>query len=126
MDSKSSPAEPGPQALRLRDWLSCLHAAEHAGSPWTRAPGPATPALRVGKGARHNVTTRAGIGKDLPPSLPRTSTSYCDDDFPLGVYILPILTEEKGLDNVALAQLEASVERSGTFTRDLPGSDAFH
>ena len=39
---------------------------------------------------------------------------------------LPILTEEKGLDTVALAQLEASAERSGTFTRDLPGSDAFH
>ena len=39
---------------------------------------------------------------------------------------LPILTEEKGLVTVALAQLEASAERSGTFTRDLPGSHAFH
>ena len=46
--------------------------------------------------------------------------------FALGVYFLPILTEEKGLDSAALAQLEASAERSGTFTRDLPGSDAFH
>ena len=46
--------------------------------------------------------------------------------FALGVYFLPILTEEKGLDTAALAQLEASAERSGTFTRDLPGSDAFH
>ena len=46
--------------------------------------------------------------------------------FALGVYFLPILTEEKGLDTVALAQLEASAERSGTFTRYLPGSDAFH
>lgn len=46
--------------------------------------------------------------------------------FALGVYFLPILTEEKGLDSSALAQLEASAERSGTFTRDLPGSDAFH
>ena len=46
--------------------------------------------------------------------------------FALGVYFLPILTEEKGLDIAALAQLEASAERSGTFTRDLPGSDAFH
>ena len=45
--------------------------------------------------------------------------------FALGVYFLPILTEEKGLDTAALAQLEASAERSGTFTRDLPGSDAF-
>ena len=42
--------------------------------------------------------------------------------FALGVCFLPILTEEKGLNTVALAQLE----RSGTFTRDLPGSDAFH
>ena len=46
--------------------------------------------------------------------------------FALGVYILPILTEEKGLDTAALAQLEASPERSGTFTTDIPGSDAFH
>lgn len=46
--------------------------------------------------------------------------------FALGVYFLPILTEEKGLDSTALAQLEASAERSGAFTRDLPGSDAFH
>jgi len=46
--------------------------------------------------------------------------------FALGVYFLPILTEEKGLDSTALAQLEASAERSGTFARDLPGSDAFH
>ena len=36
------------------------------------------------------------------------------------------LDRGKGLDTVALAQLEASAERSGTFTRDLPGSDAFH
>ncbi|MGC6454046.1 MAG: DM13 domain-containing protein [Candidatus Puniceispirillaceae bacterium] len=46
--------------------------------------------------------------------------------FALGVYFLPILTAEDGLDTAALAQLEASAERSGTFTRDLPGSDAFH
>ncbi len=50
---------------------------------------------------------------------------FCDG-LRAGVYFLPILTEEKGLDNAALAQLEASAERSGTFTRDLPGSDAFH
>ncbi len=46
--------------------------------------------------------------------------------FAPGVYILPILTEEKGLDTAALAQIELSAERSGTFTGDLPGSDAFH
>ena len=46
--------------------------------------------------------------------------------FALGVYFLPILTEEKGIDSAALAQLEASAEWSGTFTRALPGSDAFH
>ena len=46
--------------------------------------------------------------------------------FALGVYFLPILTEEKGLDTVALAQLEASAEQSVAFTRDLPRSDVFH
>ena len=43
-----------------------------------------------------------------------------------GVYFLPILTAEDGLDRTALAQLEASAERSGVFSRDLAGSDAFH
>ncbi|MEC8309324.1 MAG: DM13 domain-containing protein [Pseudomonadota bacterium] len=46
--------------------------------------------------------------------------------FGLGVYFLPILTAEDGLDRTALAQLEASAERSGVFSRDLTGSDAFH
>ena len=46
--------------------------------------------------------------------------------FALGVYFLPTLTEEKGLDTAGLAQLEASAKRSGTLTRNLPGSDAFH
>ena len=46
--------------------------------------------------------------------------------FGLGVYFLPILTAEKGLDSDVLIELQASAERSGTFTRDLPGSDAFH
>ena len=46
--------------------------------------------------------------------------------FGLGVYFLPILTAEKGLDSDVLIELQASAERSGTFTRDLLGSDAFH
>ena len=46
--------------------------------------------------------------------------------FALGVYFLPILTAKDGLDGAALARLEASAERSGVFTRDLAGSDAFH
>ena len=46
--------------------------------------------------------------------------------FALGAHFLPILTEEKGLDTAALAQLEASAERNGTITRDLPSSDAFY
>ena len=46
--------------------------------------------------------------------------------FALAVYFLPILTEQKELDTAAIAQLEASAERSGNFTRDIPGSDAFH
>ena len=32
----------------------------------------------------------------------------------IGLYFLQILTEEKGVDTVALPQLEASAERSGT------------
>ncbi|MGC6537533.1 MAG: DM13 domain-containing protein [Candidatus Puniceispirillaceae bacterium] len=46
--------------------------------------------------------------------------------FGLGVYLLPILTAEKGLDDAALASLSASVERQGQFVRDLQDSDAFH
>ena len=46
--------------------------------------------------------------------------------YAFGVYFLPILTEETRLDTDALAQFEASAERSGTFSRDLPGSNAFH
>lgn len=46
--------------------------------------------------------------------------------FGLGVYFLPILTAEKGLDTAAIAQLEQTIERSGTFTRDLQDSDALH
>jgi len=49
--------------------------------------------------------------------------------FGLGVYFLPILTAEEGLSQAELSHLkqEAAVSlRTGTFTRDLPGSDAFH
>lgn len=46
--------------------------------------------------------------------------------FGLGVYFLPILTAEKGLDDVTIASLQQSIERTGTFVRDLEDSDAFH
>ena len=46
--------------------------------------------------------------------------------FGLGVYFLPILTAEKGLDDAAIAELAQSIERSGVFVRDLADSDAFH
>ena len=46
--------------------------------------------------------------------------------FGLGVYFLPILTAEKGLDDAALASLSSSIERQGEFVRDLADSDAFH
>ena len=46
--------------------------------------------------------------------------------FGLGVYFLSIPNVEEGLDEAALASLQASIERSGTFQRDLPGLDAFH
>ena len=46
--------------------------------------------------------------------------------FGLGVYFLPILTAEKGLDTVAIEALSQSTLRQGTFIRDLPGSDGLH
>ena len=44
----------------------------------------------------------------------------------LGVYFPADPDREKGHNTAALAQLEASTERSGTSARDLPGSDAFN
>ncbi len=46
--------------------------------------------------------------------------------FAAGVYYLPILTAEAGLDQRAVRALEGSATRSGYFYRDLPGSDALH
>jgi hypothetical protein len=46
--------------------------------------------------------------------------------FGLGVYFLPILTAEKGLDTVAIETLSQSDLWQGTFIRDLPGSDGLH
>jgi hypothetical protein len=46
--------------------------------------------------------------------------------FMLGIYFLPILTAEKGLDEQTLAARQNSAERVGVFTRDLAGSDRFH
>lgn len=46
--------------------------------------------------------------------------------FTLGIYTLPILTAEKGLNEAEIAGLKVSVKRSGSFVRDLEGSDIFH
>ena len=46
--------------------------------------------------------------------------------FGLGVYFLPILTAEKGLDTAAIEALSQCALRQGTFIRDLPGSDGLH
>ena len=46
--------------------------------------------------------------------------------FALGIYTLPILTAEKGLNEAEIAGLKVSVKRSGSFVRDLEGSDIFH
>ena len=46
--------------------------------------------------------------------------------FMLGVYFLPILTAEQGLDEQSLAARQNSAERIGVFSRDLAGSDRFH
>ena len=46
--------------------------------------------------------------------------------FGLGVYFLPILTAEKGLDKASItASSDSSLHRS-TFVRDLPGSNGLH
>jgi len=46
--------------------------------------------------------------------------------FGLGVYFLPILTAEKGLDSATISALSDSALRRGEFVRDLPGSDGLH
>ena len=46
--------------------------------------------------------------------------------FGLGLYFLPILIAEKGLDSASIVALSDSVLRCGAFIRDLPGSDGLH
>ena len=46
--------------------------------------------------------------------------------FGLGVYFLPILIAEKGLDKASITAVSESALRRGTFVRDLPGSDGLH
>ena len=46
--------------------------------------------------------------------------------FALGVYFLPILTAETGLDEESLAARQNSAVRMGVFSRDLAGSDGLH
>ncbi len=51
---------------------------------------------------------------------------FCPIGFAGGIYVLPILIAEDGLDQTQLSELSQSVVRRGVFKRDLPGSDAFH
>ncbi len=44
----------------------------------------------------------------------------------LGVYFLPILIAEKGLDKASITVLSDSALRRGTFVRDSPRSDGLH
>ena len=46
--------------------------------------------------------------------------------FGLGVYFLPTLSAEKGLDTVAIEALSQSALRQGRFVRDLSGSYGLH
>ncbi len=49
--------------------------------------------------------------------------------FVLGIYTLPILTAEQGLNTAELAQMKeanAATVRTGTFSKDNPGSDFLH
>lgn len=46
--------------------------------------------------------------------------------FGLGVYFLPILIEQEGAQLEMLMQAQQFAEKSGTFSRDLRGSDRLH
>ena len=46
--------------------------------------------------------------------------------FGLGVYFLPILVEQEGAQLETLMQAQQFAEKSGTFSRDLRGSDRLH
>ena len=46
--------------------------------------------------------------------------------FGLGVYFLPILIAEKGLNKASITALFDSALRRGALVRDLPGSDGLH
>ena len=46
--------------------------------------------------------------------------------FGLGIYFLPILIAEKGLDSASIVALPDSALRRGTFVPNLPGSDELH
>ena len=46
--------------------------------------------------------------------------------FALGIYLLPILTAPPSPDAAMLEELAADAEFTGTFTRDLRGSDFLH
>ena len=46
--------------------------------------------------------------------------------FGLGVYSLPILTAETGLDDAAITARQSTIERRSEFHRNLEGSDSLH
>ena len=46
--------------------------------------------------------------------------------FGLGVYSLPILTAETGLDDAAITAGQSTIERRGEFHRNLEGSNSLH
>jgi hypothetical protein len=46
--------------------------------------------------------------------------------FGLGVYGLPILTAETGLDDTAITARQSTIERRGKFHHNLEGSDSLH
>ena len=46
--------------------------------------------------------------------------------FSFGVYSLPILTAETGLDDAAITARQSTIERRGEFHRNLEGSDSLH
>ena len=80
-------------------------------------------------------TTKGGFDDRLSYGFP--SPPYCDVwhcefcaglviGFGFGVYFLPILIAEKGLEEASITALFDSALRRGTFVRDLPASDGLH
>ena len=72
---------------------------------------------------------RLSYGFPSPPYCDVWHCEFCAGlviGFGFGVYFLPILIAEKGLEEASITALFDSALRRGTFVRNLPGSDGLH